>query len=101
MSFSFDQGDILKVEHIRYPLLVVSKNTFNKTGYAVCCPILRDILPGPLHIRIDTAQTSGIVLCEQMKYLDLRLRGYSRTDCLSLNLIIEITDAIQSIFDYY
>ncbi len=43
----------------------------------------------------------GIVLCEQLKILDLRVHGYKKTGELKIDSIMDITDAIQSIFDYY
>ena len=101
MSLIYEQGDILKVDHIKYPMLVVSKNTFNKTGYAVCCPIVKDLIPGPLHIPIDASHTAGVTICEQLKYLDLRSRRFFRSDSVSMKNIMDITDAIQGLFDYY
>lgn len=39
-------------------------------------------------------------MCEQMRLVDLRYRGYKRVDRIHHPDIIDITDAIQSIFDY-
>ena len=38
----FEQGDILQVEKISEPVLVVSKNYFNKTEQAIVCPICKE-----------------------------------------------------------
>lgn len=43
----------------------------------------------------------GFVLCEQMKLLDLRVRGYKKLSELKIEDVMNIADAIQSIFDYY
>ena len=95
------QGDIFSVERINTPILVVSKTYFNKTEQIIACPILSKASKDPLHIVIHTKEVQGIVLCEQMKLLDLRVRGYRKISELKLEEIMNITDAIQSIFDYY
>ncbi|MDD3184402.1 MAG: type II toxin-antitoxin system PemK/MazF family toxin [Anaerostipes sp.] len=95
------QGDILSVERIHTPVLVVSKTFFNKTEQIIACPILEEASEDPLHITIHTKEMKGVVLCEQMKLLDLRVRGYKKSSELQINEIMNIADAIQSIFDYY
>lgn len=39
MSVMVSQGDILKIEGIRHPVLVVSKDFFNTSGEIIGCPI--------------------------------------------------------------
>ena len=95
------QGDILSVERINTPVLVVSKTYFNKTEQIIACPIISKASEDPLHIPIATKDICGVVLCEQMKLLDLRVRGFKKISELPLEDIMNITDAIQSIFDYY
>ena len=97
---SFEQGDILSVEKIKGPVLVVSKDFFNQTEQAVVCPIVIKATADPLHIEIVTGEMQGIVLCEQMKLLDLRYRGYKKISRIKYSDIMNITDAIQAIFDY-
>ena len=101
MLYEINQGDILIIERINTPVLVVSKAYFNKMEQIIACPIQREASEDPLHISINTKEVKGIVLCEQMKLLDLRVRGYKKSLELPLNEIMNITDAIQSIFDYY
>ncbi len=98
--FSIEQGEILKVENIKYPVLVVSKNFFNRTEQAIVCPIIQDKPDDPLHIPFKAEKLSGTVLCEEMKLMDFRYRGFSLLDRIAYSDIINITDAIQSIFDY-
>lgn len=97
----FEQGDILSVEKIPGLVLVVSKNFFNQSEQAICCPVVTAAPPDPLHIPVSTKELQGIVMCEQMKLLDLKIRGYKKTSSIGYDDIIDITDAIQSIFDYY
>lgn len=100
MELSFEQGDILTVERVKIPILVVSKNFFNQSEQAIVCPILSDGDPDPLHIKISTEEVCGLVFCEQMKLMDLTCRGYKRISRLKYPDIINIADAVQSIFDY-
>lgn len=97
----FEQGDILLVEKMSVPVLVVSKNFFNKTEQAIVCPIMKNAQPDPLHIEINTEEVCGRVVCEQMKLLDLKYRGYKIVSVIKYADIINITDAIQGIFDYF
>lgn len=97
---AIEQGDILTVENMKGKFLVVSKNFFNSTEQAVLCPIVQDTFLDPLHIEVEAEDVRGIVMCEQMKLLDLRYRGYKKIGRIHYPDIINITDAIQSIFDY-
>lgn len=65
------------------------------------CPIVQDTFLDPLHIEIKTDEIRGIVMCEQMRMIDLRYRGYKKVSRMHYADIINIIDAIQSIFDYY
>ena len=101
MTTKAQQGDILKLGEVRYPILVVSTNFFNETELIVGCPIIKDmIIDSPLHIAISTDKISGCVMCEDMRKFDTRIRRYSILDRIKMSDIINITDAIQSIFDY-
>lgn len=90
----------MSIERIKGVVLVVSKNFFTQSEQTVVCPVISDAAADPLHIEIKTEEVSGYVLCEQMKLLDLRYRGYKKVSRVKYADIINITDAIQAIFDY-
>lgn len=94
------QGDIIKIEKIKHPVLVVSKNFFNTSGQIIGCPIIKNSMEGPLHIWMATDENEGYVQCEKLALLDLSVRGYKKIDRLPISDMIEISDAIQSIFEY-
>lgn len=100
MKEILSQGDILKIEHIKIPVLVVSKDFFNQTFEIIGCPIYDKGEAGPLHIHVKTEDVEGYVQCEKMALLDLSVRGYSKIDRIDYSDIINITDAIQGIFDH-
>ena len=95
-----EQGDVLKVESIQYPVLVVSKNFFNDSGLVMACPILPTAVSGPLRIRCDRIRQPGFVYCEQVRVVDLNARRFAKVDEVPYDEMIDIVDAIQGIFDY-
>lgn len=95
-----EQGDLIAIEKLTGYYMVVSKNFFNETEQVIVCPVVKDTFLDPLHIAIKTKDVSGIVMCEQMRLVDLRFRGYKIVSRVTYADRIDITDAIQSIFDY-
>lgn len=95
-----EQGDLLKIEGIQHPVIVVSNNFFNQSGKAIVCPIVKRALPGPLHIELKDNSVSGYVLCEQVRYLDLTARRYSKLTQTHYFDIMDISDAVVGMFEY-
>ena len=81
-------------------MLVTSKDFFNTSGEIIGCPIVGDSVPGPLHIWMSTERTEGYIQCEKLALLDLTVRGYKKVDRLPISEMINVSDAIQGIFEY-
>lgn len=99
----FYQGDVIKINGYKNTeFLIVSKNAFIRaTRVFHVCPILKNVQEGPLHIKIQGKNgTKGVVICEQMKLIDPLARSCNRTDRVSYEMIMNISDAIQGIFEY-
>lgn len=94
------QGDILKIEKIKSPVLITSKDFFNTSGEIIGCPIVKESNSGPLHIWTTTENVEGYIQCEKLALLDLSIRGYKKIDRLPLGEMMNVSDAIQSIFEY-
>ena len=94
------QGDILKIEKIKHPVLVASKDFFNTSGEIIGCPIIKDSTSGPLHIWMATDENEGFIQCEKLALLDMSVRGYKKVDRLPFSEMINVSDAIQGIFEY-
>lgn len=94
------QGDILKIEKIKHPVLVASKDFFNTSGAIIGCPIINNSKPGPLHIWMSAESTEGYIQCEKLSLLDLSIRGYKKIDRLPTSEMVNVSDAIQGIFEY-
>lgn len=60
------------------PALIVSNNDFNKyTNMTILCPIANTDNQFPLHVPLDDrTKTTGNILCEQIRAVDLNARKY-------------------------
>lgn len=98
----FSQGDIIKISGLEHKFIIVSKNAFIKaTGVFHVCPVAERLSQGPLHIAIEGKNgVQGIVLCEQIKMIDPSARGCNKVDWVSYDAIMNISDAVQGIFEY-
>lgn len=98
----FAQGDIIKISGFKTDFLVISKNSFiNAVRMFHVCPLLTDVEAGPLHIPVTGNNgSSGTAICEQIKLIDPAIRNCRKTDWLPYGQIMEISDAIQGMFEY-
>ncbi len=99
------QGDIIKLnfnpqsshEQAGYrPALVVSNDVFNqKTNLVIVCPISNTTNDFPLHVKLDDrTSTTGNILCQHIKSLDIVSRGYVFVERLPDDLLQEVFDII-------
>lgn len=98
------QGDIIKInfnpnkghEQAGYrPAVVISNKTFNKYNTVVMvCPITNTDRSYPTHVKLSGLETTGSIMCEQMRSLDIYARGYKKVEVLSENLLDEVIDII-------
>ena len=95
-----EQGDLLRVGGIKWPVIVVSNDFFNASGKVIACPVLQNAVEGPLHIALKDCPVEGYVLCEQMRYIDLKARRFSKLSASHYFDIMDISDAVMGIFDY-
>ncbi len=96
----FSQGDVLKIEHVSYPIFVTSKKSFNGSGMIIGCPFVEDGEDFVTHIPISINDKKGFIYCEQLKLYDLKSRGHKRIYQLSQLDTMEIADTVQGLFDY-
>ena len=101
------QGDIVKVnfnlqkghEQAGYrPAVVISNNFFNqKTRLAIICPITNTDNQFPLHIPLDDrTKTTGHVLCEHVRTLDLNARHCIFVEEIPSDILRKIIDIVYS-----
>ena len=100
---TYCQGDIIKINGFNNCYFVItSKNSFiNALGVFHVCPLFTDFADGPLHISVTGKKgTQGTVICEQIKMIDPDVRAVNKTDSLKYQDIMNISDAIQGMFEY-
>ena len=99
-----EQGDILRVSGINWPVIVVSNNYFNQIGEAIVCPILDNIPQNAVHLplRVSTSagELQGHIACEHLRHVDLNVRRYSRLTSLQLTDYQDISDTLIALFDF-
>lgn len=102
-----NQGNIIKVnfnpqrghEQAGYrPALVVSNNTFNqRTKLVIACPITNTNNNFPLHIPLDDrTETTGVILCEHVRTLDLESRPYKYVEDVPQDILEQVCNIIFS-----
>lgn len=104
-----NQGDIIKVnfnpqkghEQAGYrPAVVVSNDVFNqKTNMTIVCPITNTNNKYPLHVPLDNrTTTTGVVLCEHVRTLDLNSRPNIFVEKLPDDLLEKVIDIVSAEF---
>ena len=103
------QGSILKVnlnptsghEQAGYrPVLVISGNQFNSISndIVIVCPISNTSHKFPLHIPLDNrTTTTGVVICDQVRTLDLTARSYKYIEDVPEDIINDVVSMVNQI----
>jgi len=110
MSYQPSQGDIVyinfstQVGHEQKgmrPALVVSNNEFHKqTRMGMVCPITNTLSGSPTHVVLDERTgTTGVVLCEHVKYIDVYARRISYKETAPNDIVDEVIDLICSFIE--
>ena len=106
----FNQGDIIYLDFDpqagheqkgRRPAFVVSNNLFNKfTKAAIVCPITNTDKDIPIQVRLDNrTKTTGVIMCEQVKALDVNKRNAEFVEKAPLDIISEVIDLVYSFIE--
>ena len=105
MDYIPEQGDIVYLEFDpqtgheqkgKRPGLIVSNYTFNKfTRMALVCPITNTNRDYPLHVKLDgRTKTTGVVMCEQVKALDIYARSVTFQEKAPGDILEEAADIL-------
>jgi mRNA-degrading endonuclease toxin of MazEF toxin-antitoxin module len=99
-----EQGSILRVDGIKWPVIVVSNDHFNAIGEAIVCPILDNIAPNAVHLPISfssaSGEVNGLIACEHVRHVDLNVRRFSKLGSLLLSDYLDISDTLIALFDF-
>jgi len=104
------QGDLIKLDfdpHVGTeqsgfrPALVVSGDKYHRVTNkrAWVCPISKTDKNYPIHIRLDDSTvTEGVVLCDQIKTVDLVARGFDVIEKAPEHIVWDVLDVIDDLF---
>ena len=103
------QGSIIKVnlnptkghEQAGYrPVVVISNEQYMKyTNLVQVCPISNSDNDFPLHIPLDQqTKTTGYILCEHIKTLDINARGYQYCEELPNEILKQVIDYVKACY---
>ena len=106
------QGTIIKIdfnpqsghEQAGYrPAVVISNNIFNqKARLSIVCPITNTNNKFPLHIPLDNrTKTTGVILCEYIRSLDLNSRTYQEIEELPKDILQNVIDVVYSQIEHF
>ncbi|SDH25737.1 hypothetical protein SAMN05421493_10135 [Pseudobutyrivibrio sp. 49] len=98
----FYQGDIIKISGFGNLFLIISKNVFIRERKMFhVSPIVNTDIINPMNIDIKGVDgTEGTVICEEIKLIDPVARACTKVDRINYWGIINISDAIQGMFEY-
>lgn len=82
----------------RRPALVISNDILNEhSSMAMVCPITNTDKKHPLHFPLDErTTTTGVVLCEQAKMLDMRARKAEKIEDAPSDIVNEVCEIVRS-----
>jgi len=106
----FEQGDIILLDFDpqtgheqrgRRPAFVVSNNTFNRfTKAAMVCPITSTDRDLSIQVRLNKrTNTQGMIMCEQVKSLDLTRRNARFLEKAPPDIICDVVDMVFSFIE--
>jgi mRNA interferase MazF len=105
-----NQGDIILLDFDlqtgheqrgRRSALVVSNKSFNNfSKLAIVCPITSRDKAHPFHIRLDgKTKTSGVILCDQVRTLDINARKFEYIEDIPEEILLEVIDIVNGFIE--
>ena len=103
------QGDIIAIdldpikghEQAGYrPALVVNNATHAKnSNLTLICPITNTARKNVMHVKLTKSTTTGYVLCDQIRAVDLSNRKYKRLEALDSDTLWNVCDIVKGAVD--
>ena len=83
------------------PALVVSNLDFNNASNLILiCPITNTNRKKPMDVPLDGTKTTGFILCEHVRAVDLSSRGYKSTgNVVAREILLRVADILQGAID--
>ncbi len=75
----------------RRPALVISPKSYNrKVGLVLVCPITSQVKGYPFEVELTDMTTKGVIISDQIKSLDWRIRNAEFIEKLKLEKVAEV-----------
>ncbi len=103
------QGDIVKLnlnptkghEQAGYrPVLVINNASHSRaSNMTIVCPITNTDRKNPVHVRLTGLKTTGFVMCDQIRAIDIQVRDYTRVESVDDETLWEVCDIVRGFID--
>ena len=86
----------------RRPAIVLSPKAYNaKVGLALLCPITNQVKGYPFEVMIPSGlKVTGVILSDQVKSLDWKIRNAEFCDKLPEEVVLEILKKLDTLLNY-
>jgi mRNA interferase MazF len=106
-GFVPDRGDVVWLQFNpqagheqagRRPALVLSPSAYNaKVGLAILCPITSQVKGYPFEVEIRGQEVNGVVLADQVKSLDWRVRAAELVERASGSVVQDVLQKLATL----
>ena len=103
------QGDIIKInlnptsgrEQAGYrPVIVINNASHSRaSNLTIVCPITNTNRKNPLHVHLVGLQTTGFVMCDQVRAINIQARDYRVIEPVGDETLWEVCDIVQGMVD--
>lgn len=99
------QGDIIKIslnptkgheQAGHRPVLVINNASHSRaSNMKIVCPITNTDRHSPLHVRLEGLITTGFVMCDQVRAIDIRAREHLVVEAVDDETLWEVCDIVK------
>ncbi|GMO54818.1 MAG: endoribonuclease MazF [Termitinemataceae bacterium] len=85
----------------RRPALILSNESFNNfSKLAIVCPITNRDKDHPFHIKLDDrTKTTGVILCDQVRTLDINARNFEFIENVTDDILLDVLDIVNGFIE--
>ena len=95
---TIEQGSIIKIEKLNGYFLVISRNIYNVSEQIIVVPIIENGKEGTFRLPVNSKYIEGVAICDEIRKIDIRVRGYSIISYINNNDLFSIISIIQDLF---
>lgn len=95
---TIEQGSIIKIEELNGYYLVVSRKIYNMSEQIIVVPIIENGKEETFRIPVNSKYINGVAICDEIRKIDISIRGYSVVSFIDNNNLFPIISIIQDLF---